>query len=62
IAAERGALLFELRAATSLLGLGVETARERVSRLVARFDAANDCADVRDARRLLRAEARSLRR
>lgn len=55
IAAERDALLFELRAATSLLGLGIETARARVSRLVARFDAENDCADVRDARRLLHA-------
>lgn len=53
IAAERKALLFELRAATSLLRLGDRTARAQVARLVERFDAANDCADARDARRLL---------
>lgn len=53
LAAERGALLFELRAATSLLRLGVAPARARVARLLARFTAENDCSDARDARRLL---------
>jgi tetratricopeptide (TPR) repeat protein len=53
IAAERKALLFELRAATSLLRLRGNAVRERVTRLVARFDAANDCADARLARALL---------
>ena len=53
IAAERKALLFELRAATSLLRLRGDAARERVARLVERFDAANDCADARIARSLL---------
>jgi len=55
LAAERGALLFELRAATSLLRLDDEAARARVTRLVGRFDAENDCADARVARRLLTA-------
>jgi len=54
IAAERKALLFELRAATSLLRLGGgKAARAHVARLVERFDAENDCADARLARRLL---------
>jgi predicted ATPase len=53
IAAERKALLFELRAATSLLRLRGDAARERVGRLVERFDAANDCAEARIARALL---------
>jgi len=54
IAAERKAALFELRAATSLLRLRGDTpARERVARLVERFDAENDCADARNARALL---------
>jgi len=46
-------LLFELRAATSLLRLRGKAVREHVARLVARFDAANDCADARIARALL---------
>jgi hypothetical protein len=46
-------VLFELRAATSLLRLGGKAVRERVTRLVARFDAANDCADARIARAVL---------
>lgn len=53
LAAERGARVFELRAATSLLRLGDEAARARVARLVERFDAENDCTDARAARRLL---------
>jgi hypothetical protein len=40
-------LLFELRAATNLLRLRGDAARERVASLVERFDAANDCADAR---------------
>ena len=55
LAAERGALLFELRAATSLLRLGDDPSRARVERLLAHFEAENDCADARDARRLLSA-------
>src|SRR5262249_13127273 len=53
IAAERKALLFELRAATRLLRLHGDAARERVARLVERFDAANDCEDARIARAAL---------
>lgn len=54
IAADRNALLFELRAATSLLRLdGCKAARMRVARVLERFDAANDCTDARAARRLL---------
>jgi tetratricopeptide (TPR) repeat protein len=53
IAAERKVLLYELRAATSLLRLGGKAARERVTRLVERFAAENDCADARIARALL---------
>jgi predicted ATPase/DNA-binding winged helix-turn-helix (wHTH) protein len=53
IAAARKASLFELRAATSLLRLRGKPARERVARLVERFDAENDCADARLARGLL---------
>src|SRR5262249_9514764 len=53
VAAARKALLFELRAATSLLRLRGNPVREHVARLVARFDAANDCADARIARALL---------
>ena len=52
IAAERKALLFELRAAMSLLRMRGTAARERVARLVERFDAENDCADARVARSL----------
>ena len=53
IAVERKAVLFELRAATSLLRIRGSGARARVARLVERFDAANDCADARTARALL---------
>lgn len=53
LAAERKTLLFELRAATSLLRLRGKAVRERVARLVARFDAENDCVDARIARALL---------
>jgi predicted ATPase len=53
IAAERKALLFELRAATGLLRLGGQAARERVTRLVERFDVENDCVDARLARAVL---------
>ena len=53
LAAGSGALLFELRAATSLLRLGAEPARARVSGLLERFDAANECTDTRRARALL---------
>jgi hypothetical protein len=53
IAAERKSLLFELRAASSLLRLGDEAARSHVARLVERFAAEDDCADVRIARSLL---------
>jgi hypothetical protein len=49
-AAERKASLFELRAATSLLQLRGKAARERVARLIQRFDGENDCADARIAR------------
>lgn len=56
IAGERDAVLFELRAATSLLRLGGrKSARGHVARLLERFDAANDCTDTRDARALLTA-------
>jgi tetratricopeptide (TPR) repeat protein len=53
IAAERKARLFELRAAVSLCRIGRRPARERLARLVARFDAADDCADLRAARAVL---------
>jgi DNA-binding winged helix-turn-helix (wHTH) protein len=52
IAAERKALLFELRAATSLYRVR-KSARERLARLVDRFHADNDCADAQTARALL---------
>jgi predicted ATPase len=52
LAAERNALLFELRAATSLCRVR-KPARERLARLVDRFDADNDCADLQTARALL---------
>ena len=48
IAAARGARLFELRAATSLCSVK-ESARERLARLLGRFDADDDCADLRAA-------------
>jgi DNA-binding winged helix-turn-helix (wHTH) protein/tetratricopeptide (TPR) repeat protein len=53
IAAERKALLFELRAATGLLRLRGKPARGHVARLVERFAAQNDCTDARSARALL---------
>lgn len=53
IAAERKAVLFELRAATSPLRIRRSAARERVARLLERFDTVNDCADARTARSLL---------
>ena len=53
IAAERKALIYELRAATCLLRLRGKAVRERVARLVEGFDAENDCADARIARALL---------
>jgi len=53
IAAERNARLFELRAATSLLRLRGKAERERVARLVERFAAEDDCADLQAARALL---------
>ena len=52
IAAERKSLLFELRAATSLCRVR-KSGRERLTRLVDRFDADSDCADLRTARLLL---------
>ena len=52
IAAARGARLFELRAATSLCSVK-ESARERLARLLGRFDADDDCADLRAAHALL---------
>ena len=51
-AAERQAFLFELRAATSLSRIR-KSARELLVRLVDRFDAADDCADLRAARAAL---------
>jgi hypothetical protein len=53
IAAEQMALLFELRAATSLCR-AQKSARERLTRLVDRFGAQDDCADLRAAQALLR--------
>jgi DNA-binding winged helix-turn-helix (wHTH) protein len=52
-AAERKILLYELRAATSLFRTQGRSARERLARLVDRFGAENDCADLRAARALL---------
>jgi DNA-binding winged helix-turn-helix (wHTH) protein/tetratricopeptide (TPR) repeat protein len=53
IAAQRNARLFELRAATSLLRLRGKAERERVTRLVERFAAEDDCVDLQAARALL---------
>jgi predicted ATPase len=53
LAAGRDALLFELRAATSLLRLRGPVERERVGRIVARFAPQDDCADLQAARALL---------
>jgi hypothetical protein len=52
IAADRKALLFELRAATSLYRLR-KSARERLANVVDRFAVEEDCADLRAARALL---------
>jgi len=57
IAAEQEALLFELRAATSLCRVQPKSARERLARLVDRFAAEDICADLRAARALLAARA-----
>jgi predicted ATPase/DNA-binding winged helix-turn-helix (wHTH) protein len=53
LAVERNAVLFELRAATSLLRLRGACERARVARLVERFGARDDCPDLQDARALL---------
>ena len=60
IAAARGARLFELRAATSLCRVR-KSARERLARLVGRFDADDDCADLRAAHALLGGNGTSAR-
>jgi hypothetical protein len=52
IAADRKALLFELRAATSLC-LVRKPAAEQLANLVDRFEVEDDCADLRAARTLL---------
>jgi len=49
IAAGQGALLFELRAATSLCRLQPRAGAERLRRLVERFGPDDDCADLRAA-------------
>jgi hypothetical protein len=51
IAAQQGAVLFELRAATSLFRLRGTAAR--LVQLVDRFESEDDCADLRAARALL---------
>jgi predicted ATPase len=53
IAAKDGAVLFELRAATSLFRLRGRAARERLAQLVDRFETEDDCADLQAARALL---------
>jgi hypothetical protein len=53
IAEAQGALLFELRATMSLYRVQPRSARTRLSRLVARFGAADDAPIVRDASALL---------
>lgn len=52
LAAERKGLLFELRAAISLCRVQ-ESARERLTRVVGRFAAGDECHDLRAARALL---------
>jgi predicted ATPase len=54
IAAARNAILFELRAAVSLLRVRRAAARDRVARLVERFTGDDDCVDARLAREALR--------
>jgi ATP/maltotriose-dependent transcriptional regulator MalT len=53
LAEQRGAQLFALRAATSLLRLRGDVERERVARVIARFAPHEDCADLQAARALL---------
>lgn len=53
VAADAGALLYELRATSSLCRIGRRQARDRLARLLARFGPDDDCADVRAARALL---------
>ena len=53
IAAEQQALLFELRAATSLFRVRGTAVRERVVHLVDRFAAGDECPDLHAARALL---------
>jgi len=50
IAARRGCLLFELPAAHSLCRIGGKADRDRLTRLVDRFAAAEDSPDLRAAR------------
>src|SRR5262249_22981028 len=57
-AREKKALLYELRAATSLLRLWGESSHELAADLVGRFGPENDCADVRSARSLMARSAR----
>jgi DNA-binding winged helix-turn-helix (wHTH) protein/tetratricopeptide (TPR) repeat protein len=53
LAVHQKALLFELRAATSLFRAEPASARDRLARLVARFASEDDCTDVRAAVKLL---------
>jgi tetratricopeptide (TPR) repeat protein len=53
IAADGGALLYELRATASLCRIGGRPARDRLSLLLTRFGPDDECADVRAARALL---------
>jgi predicted ATPase len=55
LAAQQKGLLFELRAASSLFRVEPRSARERLSKLLARFTSEDDCADVREAAELLSA-------
>jgi adenylate cyclase len=53
LAEAQNALLFELRAATSLYRVRPKATRERLTRLVARFAPKDDCVDLRAAAALL---------
>ncbi len=53
LAADQHALLFELRAATSLYRMRPKTTREQLVRLAGRFAPEDDCADLRAAGALL---------
>jgi predicted ATPase len=53
LAEAQKALLFELRAATSLYRVRPKATRERLTRLVARFAPKDDCVDLRAAAALL---------